>query len=99
MHASEERARVDDKTRLQPALSIVVIGRNEGERLARCLESIARVGNVTVREVIYVDSASSDGSAELASRYGALPITVHSERPTAAIGRNTGWRRATSDLI
>ena len=49
--------------------------------------------------MIYVDSASTDGSAELASRYGAHSITVHAERPTAALGRNTGWRRAASDLI
>jgi glycosyltransferase involved in cell wall biosynthesis len=82
-----------------PVLSIVVIGRNEGPRLASCLESIRQVRGVAVREVIYVDSASTDGSPELASRYGAIVIVVHPERPTAAIGRNAGWRRAASDLI
>ena len=99
MHALEESARSDYKADLQPLVSVVVIGRNEGQRLARCLESIARVETVVVREVIYVDSASTDGSTELASTYGAHSLTVHSERPTAALGRNTGWRRAASDLI
>jgi glycosyltransferase involved in cell wall biosynthesis len=82
-----------------PAFSIVVIGRNEGQGLARCLESIQQVRGVTIREVIYVDSDSTDGSPELASRYGATVIKVHPERPTAAIGRNAGWRRAASELI
>jgi cellulose synthase/poly-beta-1,6-N-acetylglucosamine synthase-like glycosyltransferase len=52
-----------------------------------------------VKEVIYVDSASTDESPQLASRRGATVITVCPERPTAAIGRNTGWRRAASDLV
>jgi GT2 family glycosyltransferase len=82
-----------------PALSVVVIGRNEGQRLARCLESIWLARGVAVNEVIYVDSASSDGSAELASRYDATVIVVRPERPTAAIGRNAGWKRAASELI
>jgi glycosyltransferase involved in cell wall biosynthesis len=82
-----------------PTISIVVIGRNEGSRLAQCLESIRQVPGVPIREIIYVDSASTDGSPELAARYGAIVIVVHPERPTAAIGRNAGWRRAQSDLV
>jgi glycosyltransferase involved in cell wall biosynthesis len=99
MRAFEGEAQSHYKAASQSVLSVVVIGRNEGQRLARCLESIARVETVAVKEVIYVDSASTDGSAELASRYGALSIKVHSERPTAALGRNTGWRLAASNLI
>ena len=99
MHAFEENAQFDDNSSVQPVLSVVVIGRNEGQRLARCFESIARIKTVGVKEVIYVDSASTDCSAELAPRYGALSITIHPERPTAAVARNTGWRRAASDLI
>jgi glycosyltransferase involved in cell wall biosynthesis len=99
MHALDENAHFDENSSVQPVLSVVVIGRNEGQRLARCFESIAGVENAIVREVIYVDSASTDGSAELASRYGALSITVRPERPTAAVARNTGWRHAASDLV
>jgi cellulose synthase/poly-beta-1,6-N-acetylglucosamine synthase-like glycosyltransferase len=82
-----------------PKLSIVVIGRNEGACLAKCLDSIGQVQNVLVKEIIYVDSASTDGSPELASQYGAVVIVVRPERLTAAIGRNAGWRRAESDLV
>ncbi len=93
---SASRRRI--KTAL-PALSIVVIGRNEGQRLASCLESIKKVRGITVNELIYVDSASTDNSPELAYQYGATVIVVRSEKPTAALGRNAGWRRAGSDLI
>jgi glycosyltransferase involved in cell wall biosynthesis len=99
MRADKGSVQFDCKSALRLTLSIVVIGRNEGQRLARCLESIARVETAAIKEVIYVDSASTDGSVELASRYGALSIEVHSERPTAALGRNAGWQRAGSDLI
>jgi len=82
-----------------PAISVVVIGRNEGQRLAACLDSIGRVRGVVVKELIYVDSSSTDGSPELAARSGAKVIAVHPERPTAANGRNAGWQCATSELI
>ena len=53
-----------------PMLSVVVIGRNEGARLVRCLESIGQMtplpGPV---EVIYVDSGSTDGSLERAAQF------------------------------
>jgi glycosyltransferase involved in cell wall biosynthesis len=52
-----------------------------------------------VRELIYVDSASTDGSPEAASRMGAKVTVVHPARPTAAIGRNAGWRQATQELV
>jgi GT2 family glycosyltransferase len=80
-------------------ISVVVIGRNEGKRLERCLESIARAPGNLIREVIYVDSRSTDGSVELACRGGATAITLNPGRTTAAMGRNAGWTRATSDLI
>ncbi len=82
-----------------PKLSVVVIGRNEGARLARCLDSVGKVRGVEVKEIIYVDSASTDGSPDLASQYGAAVFVVRSERPTAALGRNAGWRQADSDLV
>jgi|HubBroStandDraft_5_1064220.scaffolds.fasta_scaffold40128_3 glycosyltransferase involved in cell wall biosynthesis len=81
------------------ALSVVVIGRNEGQRLARCLESVRATRGFDRIQLIYVDSDSTDGSPELAAQYGAEVIVVHPERPTAAIGRNAGWRRATEEFV
>lgn len=67
-------------------LGVVVIGRNEGERLARCLASVR-----TVAKRIYVDSGSTDRSVLLASREGCEVIEL-TEPPhfTAARARNAG---------
>ena len=87
-------------THSTPALSVVVIGRNEGQRLARCLESIRTMRGIDGEiEIIYADSGSSDGSPELAASHGAQVISVDAERPTAALGRNAGWRRAKADFV
>ena len=84
----------------QPPLSIVVIGRNEGERLVRCLQSVAAMHPVgDAAEIIYVDSASSDGSAERAAGLGAKVVSIEPERPTAAAGRNAGWRSARGEFV
>jgi glycosyltransferase involved in cell wall biosynthesis len=84
----------------QPALSVVVIGRNEGDRLIACLRSVQAMepigGGV---EIIYVDSASTDQSVARAGALGVRVLCVHPERPTAAIGRNAGWRAARAPLI
>ena len=68
-------------------LGVVVIGRNEGERLRRCLESI----NGKVDRVVYVDSGSSDGSVALALGMGAGVVELDLSIPfTAARARNEG---------
>jgi hypothetical protein len=74
-------------------LGLVVIGRNEGERLARCL--------VSVRDIprrVYVDSGSTDGSAALARKEGAtvVELTVPPNF-TAARARNAGLARLLID--
>jgi len=83
-----------------PSLSVVVIGRNEGERLVRCLRSVAKMHLVGPPPVIiYVDSASSDGSAERAAQLGAKVISTAPEHPSAAAGRNAGWRATQSEIV
>ncbi len=70
------------------ATGVVVIGRNEGERLRVCLQSL--VGHVA--HVVYVDSGSSDGSVALAQGLGAQVVALDMARPfTAARARNAGW--------
>lgn len=74
-------------------LAVVVIGRNEGQRLTRCLDSIAAMDATGLAlDVIYVDSDSSDDSVRLARERGARVIELHPTHPTAALGRNSGWR-------
>lgn len=82
-----------------PLLSVVVIGRNEGQRLARCLASIDCMRGDHDREVIYVDSASTDGSPQVAGELGAQVIVLKQGSHTAAAGRNAGWQRALAPYI
>jgi glycosyltransferase involved in cell wall biosynthesis len=81
----------------EPMLSIVIIGRNEGDRLASCLQSVdwMRAG----AELIYVDSASADGSSQVASDFGAQVIVLHGGIQTAARARNAGWQRALAPYV
>jgi glycosyltransferase involved in cell wall biosynthesis len=84
----------------QPDISVVVIGRNEGERLAACLLSVARADWLGRRwELIYVDSNSTDGSAGRARDLGARVFDIGRARPCAAAGRNVGWRQARAPLV
>ena len=74
-------------------LGIVVIGRNEGERLINCLTSVR---NETTAEVVYVDSGSTDGSIASASRLGASVVKLDIARPfSAARARNEGFDNLT----
>ena len=69
-------------------IGAVVIGRNEGERLLRCIGSLT--GKVAT--IIYVDSASTDGSAAIAQDHGAHVVELKADLPlTAARGRQAGF--------
>lgn len=74
----------------EPIIGIVVIGRNEGDRLRRCLESVLPWS----RHVVYVDSASTDGSVGTANSLGVEVVELDmSVAFTAARARNAGLRR------
>ncbi len=71
-------------------VGVVIIGRNEGERLVRCIASVRKLDV----PVVYVDSASTDGSAERAGAFGVDVIQVDLSRPfTAGRARNDGFAR------
>ena len=68
-------------------IGIVVIGRNESARLSECLDSLSRFRG----RIVYSDSASTDGSPDIARQFGALVIELDGSTPlTPARGRNEG---------
>lgn len=79
-----------DRTGAAPdRFGVVVIGRNEGERLRRCLASLAEVA----APLVYVDSGSSDSSVALAASMGAVVVELDMATAfSAARARNAGWR-------
>lgn len=75
------------------SVGVVVIGRNEGDRLSRCLQSVCGVAD----RVLYVDSGSTDDSLERARRMGVEILELDAARPfTAARARNEGFEALVS---
>lgn len=72
-------------------LGVVAIGRNEGDRLIRCLESLkAHLPNNV--PIVYVDSGSTDGSLAAAHARGVHVIELDMSIPfTGARARNAGF--------
>ena len=71
-------------------VGVVAIGRNEGDRLKRCLRS----GKAQTDRVVYVDSGSTDDSVAFAESIGVEVVNLDTSIPfTAARARNEGIAR------
>lgn len=68
-------------------LAVVIIGRNEGDRLDECITSAIRETSA----IVYVDSGSTDDSLAIARKYGAMIVELDtSDGFSAAKARNAG---------
>lgn len=75
-------------------LGAVVIGRNEGARLERCLASLKGAAS----PLVYVDSGSTDGSVAAAQAAGARVVQLDASTPfTAARARAAGYAALASE--
>lgn len=73
---------------MKETVGVVVIGRNEGERLIRCFDSLQK----SVSSIVYVDSGSTDGSVAEAKHRKIQVVALDTNLPfTAARARNTGF--------
>ncbi len=83
----------DNASASSPAKSsvgVIVIGRNEGERLCVCLDSLRPQADT----IVYVDSASTDDSLANARERGADVVELDMSLPfSAARARNAGMDR------
>ncbi|MBO3462587.1 glycosyltransferase [Aetokthonos hydrillicola Thurmond2011] len=71
-------------------IGLVVIGRNEGQRLQHCLLSAIS----QIKQIVYVDSGSTDGSIEFARSLKVDVVELDLSIPfTAARARNEGFAR------
>lgn len=68
-------------------IGAVIIGRNEGQRLINCIESL----RFDIQHIVYVDSGSSDNSLQESQNRGIECISLDLNMPfTAARARNCG---------
>jgi glycosyltransferase involved in cell wall biosynthesis len=90
--SAQEDIRTDHSSiseRTAALLGAVAIGRNEGERLIRCLHSFSKSARI-----VYVDSGSTDNSVSNAANLGADVVKLDTHIPfTAARARNAGFKR------
>lgn len=71
-------------------IGVVLIGRNEGQRLVDCLDALRELQ----APMVYVDSGSTDGSQEAARARGARVLELDLSAPfTAARARNAGFHQ------
>ncbi len=69
-------------------IGVVIIGRNEGQRLVGCLTSLVN----DCDDIVYVDSGSIDDSIVVANDFNAHVIELDLSQPfTAARARNAGF--------
>src|SRR5690606_29025561 len=87
---SRAEGRPDD-----PLLSIVVVSFNTRELTRRCLASLrAHTGGIPT-QVIVVDNASADGSAEMVRReYPEVELVANDDNRGFAAANNQAFRRA-----
>jgi glycosyltransferase involved in cell wall biosynthesis len=80
-----------------PAISIIVIGKNEAANLHNTFSAIKSLDYPgELIELIYVDSGSKDNSVEIAEKY-CNKVFVEPDWPTAARNRNRGLIESSHD--
>jgi len=77
-----------------PTLSLCMIVRDEEQRLARCLESVAGIAD----EIVVVDTGSTDRTVEVAKRFGAK-VEHYAWDGDFSKARNKSLELATGDWI
>ncbi len=82
-------------------LSVVIIARNEEENIARCIQSVLDAAkSVDSKEIIFVDSVSSDRTVEIAKTF---PIKIlqfrEHEMVSPSAGRYIGTKNSNGNYV
>lgn len=83
-------------------ISFIIIGKNEGWKLSKCLNSVKdtiEVNKLEDAEIIYVDSDSSDDSIARALSFKHVTVYKITGECNAAVGRNVGARAARGEIL
>ncbi|MBM3282881.1 glycosyltransferase family 2 protein [Candidatus Gottesmanbacteria bacterium] len=83
-------------------ISFIVIGRNEGNKINKCISSIfdaIKENKITDYEIIYVDSNSTDNSIMNALQYDNIIVFKITGYYNAAIARNIGYLESSGEYL
>ena len=81
------------------ALTIVIVSFNAREDLARCLDSLRAAPPAIAHEVVVVDNASGDGSAETAASFPGVRVMALPANVGFAAANNAAIRATAGELI
>ena len=82
--------------------SFIIIGRNEGWRLTKCIQSTfdtIKNNNLEKYEIIYIDSRSTDDSVSRAKSFNKLKVIQLTGIYNAAVARNVGVKESSGDVL
>lgn len=79
-------------------VSVIIRCFNEAEHIGKLLAGIGQQ-TLPAHEVIVVDSGSTDGTVEIARRFGAKILTISPQEFTFGRSLNLGCAEATGDLL
>lgn len=79
-------------------ISLVIPAYNEEDVIAECLASILKHKTEPFHEIIVVDNASTDATAQIASSFPGVRV-VHEPRKGLPSARQRGFLSATGDVI
>ena len=82
-----------------PELSIIIVSFNARGDLERCLESLQGAPPVASHEILVVDNASADGSAEAARRWTNVRVIESGANLGFARANNAGMRASSGTNI
>jgi len=78
-------------------ISVIVLSKNNGDTLDRCLKSI--IESDGDKEVIVVDARSTDNTPQILRKYSEKIKVVYDEGKGIGIARNLGVRNSKGDII
>lgn len=83
-----------------PMVSVLIVNWNTRDLLSACLRSIERHASATLHEVIVVDNASTDGSAEMVARdFPHTRLLANTVNAGYARGNNQAASAATGEFL
>lgn len=83
-------------------ISFVVIGKNEGQKLTKCFQSIYKtleLNQLTDFEILYIDSNSTDDSIQRALFFNDILVYKLTKLYNPAIARNIGASKSKGDIL
>jgi len=79
-------------------ISLVIPAYNESKYIRACLEHVLKNSHGLLSEIIVVDNASTDNTAQIAAQFSEVKV-VREEKKGLPFARQRGWLMATGDVL